>query len=124
MMNMRDALQECAGHFVLSQNSNSAQQQYIVPATCRAFAGHFPHNPILPAVVQVLMAQMTVENLLGSVTQLFAIHQAKFMAVLVPDMCITVQVQKNGHDNQWDCTVHHGATCASKFRLHLQETAL
>lgn len=117
---MREAL--AAGALPLAACSAGGWQcVYTLPADSLAFAGHFPDHPVLPAVVQSLMAQMTVEAGLGCPLCLLAITQAKFTAVLTPDTQITLHVLPARKADHWDCTLHTGDTLAAKIQLHLQE---
>lgn len=125
---MRSALAACAGP-LSAQGADAYRRVYRLPASSLAFAGHFPGKPVLPAVVQTLMAQMTVEDALGRPLMLAAVVQAKFTAVLTPDEDITLSVsplcgkgrkegRKEGH---WECALHAGDVQAASLRLHLEE---
>lgn len=95
-----------------------------LPADALIFAGHFPGHPVVPAVVQCLMAQMAIEEGLGRTLRLKAICQAKFTAALGPDQTISLRVVSARKPGQWDCTLHAGDTPAASLRLELEETAV
>jgi len=63
------------------------------PATFAGFAGHFPGNPVLPAVVQVLMAQDLLERHLGRPCRAVALDNAKFRQQLGPDQAVDVALR-------------------------------
>lgn len=140
-MNMRAALRKCVlrqeSLFATTLAANSMDSKtmanqtlqewkryYMLPATSLAFAGHFPERPVLPAVVQVLMAQMTVEEVVGKPLRLLNIAQAKFSAVLGPDMEIRVQVAQARKSGYWACSLHRGEILAASLQLQLQEVEI
>lgn len=63
------------------------------PETFPGFAGHFPGNPVLPAVVQVLMAQDLLERHLGGPCRAVALDNAKFRQQLGPHQEVSVALR-------------------------------
>ncbi|MFC1841067.1 hypothetical protein ACFL1N_15945 [Thermodesulfobacteriota bacterium] len=55
------------------------------------FSGHFPGYPLLPAVIQLLTAQVLVERQKGCRIKVTLIEKAKFLAEIRPDDQITVK---------------------------------
>lgn len=55
------------------------------------FSGHFPGYPILPAVLQLLLAQVLIEKQKGLKVRVTGILKAKFLSEIRPDDRITVQ---------------------------------
>lgn len=100
------------------------QRSITLPADAVIFAGHFPGHPVLPAVVQCLMAQMAVEEGLGRPLLLKAVCQAKFTAVLGPEQEITLRVVPARKPGQWDCTLHADDILAASLRLELEEASV
>lgn len=74
------------------------------------FAGHFPGYPILPAVLQTLLAQMVAERLLGESLQFVALERAKFTQQLRPGDRIDVRVNCQEKKEQLHC--HCDLVCA------------
>lgn len=109
------------------------EREYRLQADFPGFAGHFPQKPVLPAVVQLLMARMTVEDGLGRSLNLTDVPQAKFMLPLGPGLIVTVAVrphaavppyaEKGGEGRLWDCVLGVGERVAARFRLQLMEGA-
>lgn len=63
------------------------------------FAGHFPGYPILPAILQMLLAQLVAEQSVGESLQFVSLERAKFTRRLRPQDNIRVVVdclRKNG----------------------------
>lgn len=55
------------------------------------FSGHFPGYPILPAVMQLFVAQLLIEQQKGCKIRVTSIVKAKFLSEIKPDDQITVQ---------------------------------
>ena len=63
---------------------------YLLPESFCGFAGHFPDFPIVPAVIQVMMAQILVEEYLPQCAAIGGIQRAKFLRQIKPDENIQV----------------------------------
>lgn len=57
------------------------------------FNGHFPGNPILPGIAQIMLAQYTAAC--GRRSQLVTVDKCKFMSQIKPQDNVTVQVEQN-----------------------------
>lgn len=108
-------------------------REYRLEADFPGFAGHFPQHPVLPAVVQLLMARMTVENGLGRPLNLIGVPQAKFMLPLGPGLSVAVAVRPHaawpsqaaeaGAGTLWNCVLRVEGRAAARFYLQLTEGA-
>jgi 3-hydroxyacyl-[acyl-carrier-protein] dehydratase len=67
------------------------------------FAGHFPGYPILPAVLQVLMAQLVAEQLLGETLLFTALQRATVSEQVRPEAVIEVGVRIDELDGKRRC---------------------
>jgi 3-hydroxyacyl-[acyl-carrier-protein] dehydratase len=120
MSALRNALQAAASSPEALPEAAGWRRQYVFGAGSAVFDGHFPEHPVLPAVVQVLMAQMTLEEELGGPISLCAIVQAKFTAPLGPDAVIELRVQQGRHAGLWDCALRCAGQPASHFQIETQ----
>ena len=70
----------------------------IFPPEFIGFAGHFPGYPILPAIVQMLAAQVVIDCHLGRETDLVRLTRAKFMDTVLPDQRVkmVIRLAKSG----------------------------
>lgn len=123
MSSIQDDLRRAAGP--LTRLEDGWSYVYTLPQTFTGFDGHFPGYPILPAVVQVRMALLLVAEACGVTPVLRELVQAKFMAPLVPDTPIEVQVRaKSPHHSpfseRWDCTLLSNTAKAAECRLLLE----
>ena len=117
---LREALLAAASPIKTLPEADGWQRQYLFGAGSAVFAGHFPDYPVLPGVVQMLMAQMTLEEALGRPISLAAIAQAKFTALLEPGSVIELQVKRGRRDEQWDCSLHRAGQLASRFQIETE----
>ena len=83
MSQIRNALLECQTS-AATLLEGVVCQRYCLPADFVGFDGHFPDYPIVPAVVQILMAQIVAEQHLGTQLSIRAIDRSKFHRQLKP----------------------------------------
>ena len=93
MSQIRQALLGCQVD-PISWNEDVVCQRYCLPEDFVGFAGHFPNYPIVPAVVQILMAQLVAEQHLDSSLQLGSVDRCKFQRQLKPLDLIDVYCQR------------------------------
>lgn len=75
-------------------NIHIVQQCFCLPASFVGFSGHFPGYPIVPAVVQIFMAQLVAEQYLRVSKTIGSVERAKFLRQLKPDDAIDVCCQR------------------------------
>jgi 3-hydroxyacyl-[acyl-carrier-protein] dehydratase len=117
---LRKALQAAASPLEALPEANGWQRRYLFAANSAVFAGHFPGHPVLPAVTQILMAQMTLEDALGNPLNLCAVVQAKFTAPLGQDAVIELRVQEGRRAGLWDCALYSAGQPASRFSIETE----
>jgi len=92
--------------------------EYCFEETSIVFAGHFPGHPVLPAVVQLLMADTILEKS-GMILQIKRITHAKFLIPLPPMEQISIIIRPAHQTERWDCFLQTGACTASSLQLEL-----
>ncbi|WP_432822811.1 3-hydroxyacyl-ACP dehydratase FabZ family protein [Trichloromonas sp.] len=87
------------------------------------FAGHFPAYPVLPAVVQVLTAQVVVEQLLGRPLIMRRLERAKFLKQVRPGQTLQVvcRERQSGGRRVWDARLTADGEPAATFWMTLAE---
>jgi len=101
---MREAINQAA--LAPAQlTTDSGKQSFCFADSFIGFAGHFPDYPILPAILQTLMAQMLAEQIMGQSLQFLSLERAKFTRQLRPQEQIDVSLQCREKENQMRCTV-------------------
>lgn len=83
-MSLETALKNC---FVSTQEN---QFLYIIPPDFPAFEGHFPGNPLLPAVCQTGLCADALSRQAGKTLEICAVARAKFMRPVLPGSHILV----------------------------------
>ncbi|MFO7816351.1 MAG: hypothetical protein ACQES5_07840 [Thermodesulfobacteriota bacterium] len=86
------------------------------------FAGHFPDNAVLPAVVQFSLAVFIVREIKENKFEPVRVQKAKFSSVLGPEMPIkaVVNIEKEeGPDMTVSCRISGPAETASSFKMDL-----
>lgn len=68
----------------------TASAELIFPPSFTGFKGHFPEQPVLPGVCQITLALVLADRMRGQRTQLVAVTNAKFVAVVIPDQPLTI----------------------------------
>ncbi len=99
----------------------SGEQNFCFAAEFVGFDGHFPEFPILPAMVQMLIAQVLAEAVVGQPLTLASLGRAKFMQQLHPGVQIDVRVRCRDKDNGIHCASELlvAGTLAASFTLKL-----
>ncbi len=113
MKNLRDKLELCAKP-VVKIDDTTYSKSFFLSASFIGFEGHFPSKPVLPAIMQILMAQMTASEATGQNIGLQEVTQAKFTSPIGPDNTITCIVTKKQNE-LWDCNILVQESVAAKF---------
>lgn len=82
---MNEEIRECC---VISvhKTERGCEMGYVFPPTFSGFQGHFPLNPILPAIIQIMTARESIIEHLGRDLLITKITRAKFKKVITPDV--------------------------------------
>jgi 3-hydroxyacyl-[acyl-carrier-protein] dehydratase len=87
------------------------------------FSGHFPGNPILPAIVQIRAVVSLAEAEGGKALALAAVRSAKFLAPIRPDEDVWIRYRRrvdSGLDI-CDATLSVAGKTVAAFQLELAE---
>jgi 3-hydroxyacyl-[acyl-carrier-protein] dehydratase len=91
MSKLIDAVQKYILGTVLNDSSSEITGEFSFDKEFIGFSGHFPGYPILPAVLQLYMAQLLIEKQKGCKVMITRIVKAKFLSEIRPGDRITVQ---------------------------------
>ena len=87
------------------------------------FSGHFPGNPVLPAIVQIRAVVSLAEEGGGKTLRLAAVRSAKFLAPIRPDEDVWIRVRRRVESGMdiCDATLSVAGKTVSAFQLELAE---
>lgn len=117
---MRNALRQAA-LAPARLTGDSGTQSFSFSESFIGFSGHFPDYPILPAILQTLLAQLLAEQLVGEPLQFLSLVRAKFTRQLRPQERIDVSLDCKEIDGQLRCPAQLlvGNETAASFTLVL-----
>ena len=73
-----------------------------------AFEGHFPEQPVLPAIVQLTAVRFLAAKHLGKQLAPTSVDRAKFKTMIVPEEQVTITIRLDQLDN--DVTISFSIT--------------
>lgn len=87
------------------------------------FSGHFPDNPILPAIVQVCAAVSLAEEEGGKAVRLAAVRSAKFLSPIRPGEEVSIRCRRrvDSGEDIYDATLSVAGKTSAVFQLRLAE---
>jgi len=87
------------------------------------FKGHFPGNPILPAIVQIRAVVSIAEEEGGKALRLVAVRSAKFLAPIRPDEDVWIRYRRRVDSGMdlCDATLSVAGKTVAAFQLELAE---
>lgn len=87
------------------------------------FSGHFPGNPILPAIVQVCAVVSLAVEESGKALRLAAVRSAKFLSPIRPDEEVSIRYCRrvDTGDDLCDATLSVAGKTVAAFQLELAE---
>lgn len=102
------------------KHADGWHQSYLLPVSFAGFEGHFPDNPVVPAVVQILMGLQLAESAAGKALTIVQVLKAKFLQPLRPLETIEVCcVQEQDDGLRCRIAISSASGVASQFRLVL-----
>ena len=86
---MNEEIRECRA-ITVQETERGYEMGYVFPPTFPGFQGHFPQNPILPAIIQLMTVRESIAEHLGRDLLIVKITRAKFHKIITPDIHVTV----------------------------------
>ena len=102
---------------------DTIKQKYRFDPKFIGFSGHFPDNPILPAMVQIMMALVAVEKQKECHLEAVSVEKAKFHLPVQPDQEIEVacRLRPVGGLSGCDARLSIAIGLAASFRISFKE---
>lgn len=86
------------------------------------FRGHFPGNPVLPGVAQIMLLRCLLEKGLGGRVSVTGVSQAKFLLPVGPDTDILACMEQDAKkEGRWKGFVETDAGIAARVVLETEE---
>jgi 3-hydroxyacyl-[acyl-carrier-protein] dehydratase len=123
MNDLRKGIDASATEALMGTGTETVARRYRFSPGFIGFSGHFPGNPILPAIVQIRAVISLAEEEGGKALRLAAVRSAKFLAPIHPDEEVWIRYRRrvdSGRDI-CDATVSVAGKTAAAFQLELAE---
>jgi 3-hydroxyacyl-[acyl-carrier-protein] dehydratase len=118
MKNINDQIKGCITE-APRKTERGWEQNYVFPVGFVGFQGHFPGNPILPAIVQLMTARQSIAGQLGCEVAVTKVTRAKFHEIIPPEVVVTVlwniRQQEDGY--MCKCVLEASGKTAASFNL-------
>ena len=126
MNTIRQGILNASVQFPENRDVHGIQQDFIFPASFAGFDGHFPGDPVLPAVVQISLGIVLVERLVNldqeEELDLKTVRRAKFVRKISPEERITgLCTRKTIDEYAFEVVIKVGQETASMFILDFSE---
>lgn len=109
------------GHTIDPGDGGAVHGEFVFPADFPAFAGHFPDQPVLPAIVQLAAVRLLAGKALGQDLVPVAAHRIKFRGMIRPNEPVAIVAQLQPHEAHWRVTftVSRGGDTVASGRIDL-----
>ncbi|MEN8134599.1 MAG: hypothetical protein ABFS18_03555 [Thermodesulfobacteriota bacterium] len=87
---------------VIDREQGTISAELRCPADFPAFDGHFPGQPVLPAVMQLVVVRMLAEELLQVPLDTVKTGKMKFKGMILPDEVVQIRVAVEKIDGLWN----------------------
>ena len=100
---LRRGIRASATGDILRTGPETVVRRYRFAPCFIGFSGHFPGNPILPAIVQVRAVVCLAEEEGGKALRLAAVRAAKFLSPIRPDEEVSIRCRRRGDSGEDIC---------------------
>ena len=121
MKNMNEQIRECSTISV-HETERGYEMGYVFPPTFPGFQGHFPRNPILPAIIQLMTVRESIIEHMGRDLVISKVTRAKFHKIITPDIPVTVVWTLREQEDAFicKCILETEGNPASSFNMTLK----
>jgi len=99
-------------HTEILQEDDSLRATFRIPESYPFFEGHFPGNPLVPAVIQIGWVVAAIALLREEEIVAYRLSRFKFVAPIRPNDAVVVVVQLK--ENKYHCRISaQGELCSS-----------
>ncbi|MBT3286493.1 MAG: hypothetical protein HN380_04035 [Victivallales bacterium] len=118
-MNLQAQLRSLAIGSPVTADDGVTCQAFCLGSDLACYQGHFPGEPVTPAVVEILLAQTVLEDTLGQPLRLRRVEGGEFRRVVKPLERIEVRFNPPV-DGLYLVTLTVEDTLAAKFKLAVE----
>jgi 3-hydroxyacyl-[acyl-carrier-protein] dehydratase len=94
-------LQQVISKVQFDEQRGQVMAELCFPADFPAFAGHFPGQPVLPAVIQLAVVRSLTVDLLKRPLEPVRTRRLKFKGMVGPDDLVQVRVEIKKEEENW-----------------------
>ncbi len=94
-LSIEESIPECIGTLQVDEEAGGKRKvsvECLFPSSFIGFAGHFPGNPVLPAIVQLAAVRCIAEQALQLHLVAEKYSRTKFRAMIQPDQKVNFQL--------------------------------
>ncbi len=121
-------LSEELSHFVVSPpqlichegEPDNMRCCFIFTADFSGFHGHFPGNPVLPGIVQIMLARYTAAA--GKRARLIGVRRCKFLHSIKPGDTVSVYVKPGRHTGEYQAAIACNHIPCTRIVFELEHT--
>ncbi len=123
MSALRKGIDASAKEALAGTGTETGARRYRFGPGFIGFSGHFPGNPILPAIVQIRAVVSIAEEEGGKALRLAAVRSAKFLAPIRPDEDVWIRYRRRVDSGMdlCDATLSVAGKTVAAFQLELAE---
>ena len=120
---LRRGIRASAAEDIARTGPETVVRRYRFAPGFIGFSGHFPGNPILPAIVQVCAVVSLAEEERGKALCLAAVRSAKFLSPIRPDEEVSIRYHRrvDSGEDIYDATLSVAGKSSAVFQLRLTE---
>lgn len=93
---------------------------FIFTPEFSGFEGHFPDNPLLPGIVQIMLARYTAAA--GKNSRLAGVKRCKFLHPIKPGETVTVIVEPGRHTGEYQAAISSNQIACTHIIFELEHT--
>ena len=123
MNELRKGIDASATEALPGTGTETGARRYRFAPGFIGFSGHFPGNPILPAIVQVRAVVSLAEEVGGKALRIAAVRSAKFLSPIRPDEEVSIRCRRrvDSGEDICDATLSVAGKTSAAFQLRFAE---
>lgn len=117
-MSMRDELKAISQEVQKVQVESGAEvfsKVFVLSTDSLCFQGHFPNYPIVPGIVQIMMAEIAISEIKQEECIIKEVKMCKFVKTISPNCNVLAKIFIV-KENIWNCEIH-ADVLSGHFRL-------